>query len=266
MTRQLKNISANVVTLADLQGVSIEPGQTIDGLQFGTEVLRNSNSVASALLAGTLVLLDNYTTYTGIAAVDLIRGSATQVTRDGKPIYTVSDRPKDTFRHFTSRGDDLVARKIGQGTRLAFDIAPGQTQSIDMQFIEDIYIKDGYATYGKSNSDDCTLSVGVWCPAGVPFPAPGGNTGNYDLIGSTWTANASGHGAYLILGTETHLFKFAVDLGLPTFNNIMEIESAEPQLIPSPYILRITLFNGADSSSNLKSYVHVGMYRPHTIN
>jgi len=265
MTRLLKNITLSTVVLPDFQGISVDAGEIIDGLQFGEQALRDSTSVAMSLLDGTLSVSDGFTTFLGNDALNLVKGIASQTTRDGKPIYTMSDRPKNTFRYLTSRSDDLVNNKVGEGSSLLFDVAPGVIQPIDMVFLEDIYIKDGYAQYGGSTSNNSWLSVVIVAPAGLPFPAPAGN-GNYDNIGGTWTPNTSGTGAFFIVATETVINRFANHLPLSTFAHEANIEGAEPSLIPAGYILRILVDNGSDSTTNLEAAVYVGCYRRTTIN
>jgi hypothetical protein len=265
MIRLLKNMGTTPLYLYDFQGITLGVGESTDGMQFGATVLRDSLSIAEELLIGTLVVNDGFTDYKKLEGVDLIRGTASQITLDGKPIVTMSDRPKDTFRHVTSRGDDLVGHKVGEGTSLSFNVAPGVIQNIDVQFIEDIFMKDGYCVYGGSTSNDSWLSVLVVCPAGVPFPSAG-KLGNFDLVGSTWTPNNTNTGAYFILGVETVISRFGNHLPLITFNTMVEIESTEPTRLPTPYILRIVVDNGADSTSNLIARVYVGCYRKTTIN
>ena len=260
----LTNISENTLVLTDFQGLELDSGETIDAFAFGEQALRDSASIASELLLGNLSISDNYNTYTGLNAIDFIRGTATQVTRDGKPIITMSDRPKNTYRYVTSCGDDMSLQKIGDGPRAHLDIAPDSTGQVDLQFIEDIYIKDGYCTY-SSTSDNSWLDVYVVCPAGVPFPAPS-NNGNFDYTNGSWVPNGSGTGAYFILGTETKLYRFVNKMPLPSYSNLAEVEAAEPSLMPSPYILRFVAYNGSDATENMHCHIHIGCYRKNTIN
>ncbi len=264
MIRNLKNVSESILTLEDFQGQVIAPGETIDGLQFGEAILHDSISVADHIMDGDLEVNDGYQTYSGIQALDVIRGGALQLTPDGKTIFTMSDRPQDTIRFFTSCADNMTTQKIGEGDKLDFDVAAGQTVSKDLQFIEDIYIKDGFVNY-KSYSNVSWLSVSIVCPAGLPFPAPALN-GNYDFTGGQWVANETNTGRYFILGVETYLFRFANRLPMNTFTNREQIIAPEPQRIPSPYQLRITVFNGADATANLLASFYVGGYRFITVN
>lgn len=264
MIRQLKNISAYSLHLTDFQGTTLDVGSSIDGLMFGTDTLRNSASVASALLASELSISDGFTEYFKTEAVDLIRGSASQVTRDGKPIITTSDRPKDHLWYLTSVSDNMQTGKIGEGRELKFSVAAGATASIDMQFTDSIYIKEGTCNY-LSSSNDSYLNVSVVCPAGIPMPAKD-NNGNYDLVEGTWTPNGTHTGAYFILAQETIIQRFVNKLPLPSFLNSTGVSAPESDLLPSPYILRITAHNGEDATAKLLAVVHIGCYRKATIN
>lgn len=265
MIRVLKNIGAEVLSLQDFQGLTLNPDETTNGIQFGEQVLKDSTSVALAILQGTLSVSDGFTEYTGNDALNLVKGAASQLTRDGKPIYTMSDRPKNTFRYLTSRGDDIPNNKIGEGSSLLFDVAPGVIQPIDMTFLEDIFIKDGYAQYGGSDSNDSWLSVEAIAPAGFPFPATLGN-GNFDNVGGTWVLNSTNTGAYFIINTETVINRFANRLPLFNFSHEVSIAGAEPSLIPAGYVLRILVNNGATATTTLKAAVYLGCYRKTTIN
>lgn len=261
-TRTLKNVGASPIVLSDLNGLTIAPNESVDGLQLGEFALRNSIDVVNGLVNDGLELFDGYTTTTGLRAVDIIRGTTNQATPDGKLIVTASDRPANTYRYFTTKGDDMTNHILGEGEDLNFWIAPGQSMTKDIQFLEDTYIKDGQVHYW--NVEDLSfLDMVVVCPAGVPFPAPDHN-GNYDLVGATWTPNGTNTGAYFILGTETVIFRFVNKYPLTKFDGFGYIESPEPQLFPTPYKFRITVFNN-NTTDNLRASVVINMYRKHTI-
>jgi hypothetical protein len=264
MIRELTNKTAIAIVLTDFQGISVAPDETINGLQFGEDTLKSSTSVLTNLLEGKLTLSDGKNTYQGTTAVDLLRGTANQVTADGKAIFTVSDRPKDTYRYFSSRGDNLVAGTVGDGVDLMFTVAPGATVAKDFQCIEGVYIKDGRAVYNHGNSNLSHLSMTLICPAGMPFPAPEAN-GNYDLVGGNWINIPDNTGNYFILPTETPLHRFINKLPMPSYTNLATVDSAEPQFLPTPYILRFEVYNGSDATTDLHCCVSIGMYRKRTI-
>lgn len=262
MIRQLTNISAGTVVLTDMHGLSIASSETVDGLQFGEAELRLSNDVILNILQGKLTVHDGINTYTDGSAIDIIRGTSSQVTKDGKQIITASDRPLNTYRYFSTRGDDMTNHVIGEGEELTFLVPAGQTVQKDLQFLEDLYIKDGQVHYWGVE-DYSHLDMTVVCPAGIPFQAPALN-GNYDLVGTTWTPNANNTGAYFILQTETTIFRFVNHYPLTKFDGFGYIESPEPQLFPTPYKFRISVTNN-NTTDNLRAAVLITMYRKHTV-
>ena len=263
MIRTLKNISGETIVLTDFQGISIAPNESIDGTQFGVNVLRESIDVNHNLLHGHLSCNDGFITSTGLQALNVIREAATQMTSDGKQIITASDRPANNYRYYTSRGDNMTTGKIGEGPHMTFWVPPGEMQSVDVQFVQDCYAKDGQAHY-YGVEDHCHVEVQIICPAGVPFPAPTGN-GNYDLVGTTWTPNITNTGKYYILGTETPVFRFVNMYPLMKDAHLAYIESAEPQFLPTPYIIRTTVHN-TNTTNHIRVCFVFGMYRPVTIN
>lgn len=260
MIRQLLNVSGVEITISDLNGMVIPVDQSVDGLAFGETALRASNEVLVKLLTGHLSLSDGTNTYTGSTAIDVIKGTTDQLTRDGKRITTSSDRPIDHYRHITGYGDNMVTKQRGEGTELVFDVAPTSDQTIDVQFLDNVYIKDGSVLF-QNAALDSRLTIETFAPAGIPFPAA--NNGNTDLVGATFVANTMHTGKYWTLGTETRLFRFVNKLHI-LGNGREDVTSPEPVLVPTPYITRFTLHN-AGTVSNLSACINMGLYRKQTV-
>lgn len=262
-TRTLKNEGTSTIVIADLNGLTIAPGESVDGLQLGEFALRDSLDVLNHIINGDLSVSDGINTFTDGAAVDLIRGTSSQVTKDGKQIITTSDRPANTFRYYTSAGDDMVNHVVGTGPQLAFWTAPGVTEHKDIQFLEDIYIKDGQVQYWGIE-DHCWLDMEVVVPQGVPFQAPAYN-GNYDLINGVWTPNATNTGAYFINpAAETTIFRFVNKYPMTKSEGFGYIESPEPQYFPTPYKFRIKMTNN-NTTGNMRAVVTISTYRKTTL-
>ena len=183
-----------------------------------------------------------------------------QVTKDGNQICTTSDRPKDKLWYYSSKGDDLVNHKIGEGNHMTFLIPPGEEYQNDMQFLEDVWIKDCQVHYWGVE-DHCHFSVEIICPAGIHFPASG--NGNCDYNGS-WVPNATGTGKYFILPTETLVNRFITSYAMMRDSHYGHIEAPEPQMIPYPYKIRFKVEN-MNTTDNLRACFIVGMYRNHTV-
>jgi hypothetical protein len=206
MIRNLINVSGADVTLPDFNGLTIEAGDTIDGLMFGEISLRNSAAILDAVLDGSLNVSDGTYIYEKSAAVEVLKGVVDQLTRDGKRIITASDRPKDHYRHYTSAGDDVVNQARGDGEELIFIVPPGETRVINTGFIDDLYLKDGMITYLNAEIGSW-VSVDIIAPANVPYPSIF-NEGNYDLVDGALVPNASNTGGYFLHTTETIYLKF----------------------------------------------------------
>ena len=264
MIRNIKNISQTEVVLNDMLGKVLAVDEVFDGLSFGNELFLNSTSVQVGLLDGKLSLNDGFLTYTGQAAVDLIRGYASQKTKDGKEILVASDRPKDHYRHFTGNGDDIVStpNRIGKGAALHLIGVAEETKTVEAHFVDDVYIKDGTIQY-RNCGFDSHFSVDIICPPNIPFPSPT-KTGTLDLVGGTFVANTTGTGLYMTVPAEVKLFKFINEIPIVedgTFN----IQSTEPFLLNKPYFIRLSLTVAADTVGNAKAAVTLGVYRKVTV-
>lgn len=261
--KNLTNLTSETIILTDFHGVSVLPGETIDGLAFGESDLRASEDVIHNLLHSLMSLSDGTNTWTGIKALDILRGYTAQTTPDGKMIVTTSDRPPNTYRYYSSKGDNLQTGKIGEGAHMTFWVPPGEMMSIDVQYIENIWAKDGQAHY-HGVEDHCHLDVVVVCPAGVPFEAPS-HDGNYDFDGTQWIANTTNSGKYFIIGSETVVYRFVNKYPLMKNANFAYIDVPEPQFLPTPYILRTIVHNG-NATDHIRVCCVYGSYRVHTIN
>jgi hypothetical protein len=264
MIRTFKNIGASDLTLTDFHGKFVAVGEEFDGLSGTEQDLKDSAAIAAQLLAGNLSLYDGYNTYYGLDSVKVVQGASEQVTRDGKRIFTASDRPKDHFRCFAGRGDDMVNHKIGLGPNIHLIADPGQTVTLDINFIDAVYIRDGEITYLDAGFDS-HLSVDIICPANTPFPSMN-RTGTLDLdsTSGTFVANTNGTGAYQTVPVEISLFRFINNLHLVgTSQN--KIESPEPFLLQPIYHMRFTVQADPDLTAPLKAAVTMGLYRRVTL-
>ena len=263
MIRTLKNISGSSLVLTDFRGTAIDTDETIDGLQFGETALRESASVLQHCIAGELEVGDGQLTYTGTSAVALIMGFAEQLTKDGKRIFTPSDRPKDHFRYYSSQGDDLQNQIRGQGDSLLFQLQPNETVSKDIKFIDDVYVRDGAMDYVDAEYGSW-MSAQIMAPAGVPYPVFN-KTGTLDYNGSAFVPNANGTGDYKINMTEDVAFNtFVNHMLFMQPNGEKTINSPEPVLMYKPYYLRFTVHN-ASAVKTLSIGITMGLYRKYTI-
>jgi hypothetical protein len=258
--RNLTNISQAQLVLTDFNGLTIEAGETVDGLMFGEMALKNSLDVINAIVDGNLKVNDGTKDYTGQRAVDLVKGfSPDQLTRDGKRIVTTSDRPQDHYRYFTTCGDDWDLQTRGDGQCLQYTVLPSSDQTLEVRFIDDTYLKDGSMIYYDAEMGSW-LRVDLFVPANMPFPAKNAN-GNFDYVDGAWVPNATNTGKYFILPQETLVHRFINKMAMFGMGRQREnIETTEPNFIPKGWIVRLSIHN-ASSTETIRATVTLGMYR-----
>lgn len=264
MVRILKNISQAEVILSDFKGVTLQPNETYDGLAFGETPLITSESIATALVNGNLSISDGTQELTGMQAIWLIQGTSPQYTKDGKKIITTSDRPKDHFRNYTGCGDDMTNLIRGEGELLNFSVGPQSTYTVDVKFLDDVYIKDGMMDYLDADLG-CHLCVHVMAPIGVPYPVFN-KTGTLDFNGVSFVPNVNNTGDYKVNNSQEVVFnKFLNKLGFVGPNGKKFITSSEPVLLYKPYFLRFIVTNPSITKTVISS-VTIGLYRKLTVN
>lgn len=265
MIRNITNISNSALVLSDLSGQMLEPSEVFDGLCYGETALRASASVQVGLLTGTLKVNDGFTDFLGQEAVALIQGFATQVTKDGKQIFTSSDRPMGYYRHFTGAGDDVTSnpKVIGAGPSIHLVAEAGQTSTLDIHFVDDVYVRDGEVWFLNAGFDS-HLGIDVICPANVPFPSPT-KTGTLDLTATGFVPNTNGSGAFMTAPVEVKLFRFLNRFHLVGSEGRGSVQSPEPFLLNYPYFLRYSIQADADLTAPLKAAITMGMFRKKTV-
>lgn len=262
--RNLTNVSSSDVTLNDMNGLTIAVNETVDGLMFGETTLKSSADVLEALLNGLLTVSDGSMIYERQRGVDLIKDTVFQYTKDGKRIYTASDRPQDHYRYFTTCGDNLTTRVRGDGECLEYAVAPGEEQAIDIQFIDDVYLKDGSMIYHDAEMGS-RLRVEIWVPAGLPYPSKG--DGNFDYVNGSFVPNSTNTGKYWIRDVETMVHRFINQMSMFGMGRQYEkIDTSEPNFIPKEWIIRLTVINAPldKTDKTIRATITLGLYRKQT--
>lgn len=258
-TRILKNISANPISLPDFQGMVLQPGEITDGLQFGEDKLKFSVSIAEELLHRNLAVTDGYGEMTGMQGLYLIQGFPSRTTLVGTPLVTSSDRPEGCKVYWTGRADDVVNHIDEQGAPFLFNVDAGQEITLDAEFNEDIWVKEGkiYHTPAELGS---YITITIVAPAGFPYPAVYGN-GNYDMVQGVPVPNANNTGTIFIQTVETAYMTYINQYPLLSLGR-GEISSPEPDFLPKGYKIRMTVHN-AHATDILKAAVVLFMYKKH---
>jgi len=197
----------------------------------------------------------------------------TRVHRDGtKKIYSTPSFD-GTFLYFTSSGDNLETREIGNGQKLAISNEDEeQSKIVECSFLEDVYLKDGFAFWENAIfGDEITLEVVL--PANTPMIAQEDN-GNADLIDGevqyitsseapdeTWVGN------YFLFPVDYIVNRFVNKVNILGTNYVgLILESSDIALIPDIFKFRFTYNNSNGSTNkNIKVSIVLELYRKHTV-
>lgn len=255
----ITNVTTQNLTLDDFYGKIVLPGEQF--LAEDIAALRSSTAVALALLDRKLQIYNGSITVSGIEALNILHSASAQVTKDGKSIITASDRPKDTFRYFSGRGDDIINNKVGFGDELLFSVNAGQTVSKDIKFNKDVYIKDGCILF-ENAALGSFLTIEAICPPNTPFPSLT-KTGTLDLVNGSFVPNNEGTGAFMTVPIEIVLNRFINRMYL-LGSGKLEVTSPESFMLNSLYYLRYTLYNSSQDQV-LRTSIMMGMYRATTV-
>lgn len=265
MSKLIRNVSTETVQLPDLQGTFLVPNDVMNLDSFSDIAVRTSLSLIHELAEGTIVYSDGAKDFTANDAINLIRGfqQLLATTDNGKQLVISTTRPSNTFAYFTSQGDDVPGNKVGMGDPLIYSVAPGTSQSKIVKFVEQIYFIQGVISYRNAEAGS-TLTQEVWCPAGLPFPAPGSH-GNYDVDLTTGVAtpNATGTGGYYILGTDTLVAKF-INNYLLFGDDKAVIRSDDVARLFKGWYMKLIIKN-ASATKTIDASINMQIYRSRTI-
>lgn len=193
---------------------------------------------------------------------------------DGTEKLSNTPRPEGTFLYFTSAGDDIENGVIGKGSHLVIDntIDSVSERSVEVQFLDDIYLKDGYAFWENATCGDY-LDCEVVLPANTPMPIDTKN-GNADLVNgrvtyitmsptpdSTWVGN------YMMLPTDYVVNRFVNSFHLLGTNTTgIVLESSDAVLINNFLKIRVTYKNFKNEvNAKLKCVFTIECYRERTV-
>jgi hypothetical protein len=263
MSKLIRNTTTALIELTDLQGCVIEAGETLDLASFDDVIVRTSVSLVQHITTGDIVYNDGAKDFSPNDAISLIRGlqQILQTTDNGKQIVISTPRPAGTFAYFMGNVDDVAHNKVGKGAPLIFNVAPGETQSIRVNFVELIYFIRGICNFVNADIGSY-LDQEVWCPAGMPFPAPT-NHGNYDIVNGTPVANTTGTGAYYILPTDTLVNKFINKYLLYGIGQAT-IGGEDVARLFQGWYMNLIIHN-ASATDTLKAVINMQIYRMRTI-
>jgi hypothetical protein len=186
------------------------------------------------------------------------------IQRDGTRRMFTSPKQGDTTLYITSRGDNIETGERGTGdTFLIQDLSDGE-KTISIQFIDDIYVKDGVVLWQNAKPGD-RASLEIVLPENTMFPSPNG-TGNYDI--NTYgevVENTEGTGEYMMYPVPVTLNRFVNEIMMLGDNTVgYVIESADTAFVPKQLVMRLRV-NSDTNNPDLIMSVSAELYRKHTV-
>ena len=179
-----------------------------------------------------------------------------------------SPRQEDTYLYFTGTGDDISGNRVGEGSSLYLINTDGNKNVVkEAQFLEDIYLKDGYLFWQNAAIGD-RVSMEVYLPANVVM-VHDEEKGNADADGEYVTDSETPDETWI----GTHI-KFPFDYTLIRFVNKFNligdnthglcIESTDAALIAKELKMKVIVYSPTENAKLVVS-VMMEMYRERTI-
>ena len=186
------------------------------------------------------------------------------IQRDGTKKMFSSPKQGDTNLYITSRGDNIEEGDRGSGEILIVDGVPEGEKIISIQFVDDVYLKDGVILWQNAVIGD-RMTLEIILPENTMFPSPA-STGNYDVneYGEV-VHNDNGTGEYMMYPIPITLNRFVNEvmiIGDNTKGYI--IESADTALIPKQLKTQLRV-NSETNNENLILTVSIELYRKYTV-
>jgi len=167
--------------------------------------------------------------------------------RDGTAKVYQSPATPGQFLYYTNSGDDVENGIIGKGQSMHIDNIDSQVKkSVDIQFLEDVQLKDAYFFWENAKWGD-SINAEVILPAGVPFEKTD-NTGNAKVINgvvtnitTSLTPDETWIGTHILAPIDIVLVRFVNNFHMFGTNNIGTVlESTGVALISKDFKLRLT--------------------------
>ena len=186
------------------------------------------------------------------------------IQRDGTRRMFMSPKQGDTTLYITSKGDNIETGERGKGDSfLVQDLSSGE-KIVSIQFIDDVYIKDGVVLWQNAVPGD-RASLEIVLPENTLFPSPN-STGNYDVNAhGDVVENNDGSGEYIMYSVPVTMNRFVNEIMMLGDNTVgYIIESADTALIPKQLKMQLRV-NSDTNNSNLILAVSAELYRNVTV-
>lgn len=191
--------------------------------------------------------------------------------RDGTKKVYESPATLGQYLYFTNKGDDIVNGIVGKGTKLFIENPDALNEkSLEIQFLEDIQLKDAYIFWEGAVWGD-SLSFEVVLPAGTLFPSAT-NQGTVNIVegvptpvtesqvpDDTWT------GTHMLFPVDVPLIRFVNEIALNGTNSVGTVlESTGVALINKELKLKM-IYKSETNNPDIKLAVTAELYREHTL-
>lgn len=182
-----------------------------------------------------------------------------------------SPRQEGTYLYFTGTGDNTASGAIGEGSSLFLTNTEAEkTVARSVQFIEEVYLKDGYIFWQNAVVGD-RASLLVYLPANTPTPSEE-DTGNAVLVDgvptyitASETPDETWVGTHLYFPVDVDLIRFVNKFHLMGTNvHGLCIESSDAAHIPKELMFRLELYSPTNNP-DISVSVMMEMYRENTI-
>lgn len=193
---------------------------------------------------------------------------------DGTEKFTATPRHEGTYLYFTSSGDDIVNGVVGTGNKLVIDntdVNQDISRSVECQFLDTIYLKDGLAMWENANIGD-SIKLEVVLPANTAMPMENkdGNASLIDgvvtIITASPTPDVSWVGEYLLLPVDYVVNRFVNGVHLLGSNTTgYLLESQDAVEIPNIFKIRFEYTNDIAVNPNFKIVITLECYRKRTV-
>jgi len=197
----------------------------------------------------------------------------TKVHRDGSTKIYSSPSFDGTYLYFTSAGDNLETREVGEGQKLTISNEDEeQVISVECSFLEDVYLKDGFAFWENAIfGDEITLEIVL--PANTPMLSEdkAGNAdyvdGSIDYITDSKVPDETWVGEYYLFPSDYTINRFVNKINiLGTNYKGLILESSDIALISKIFKFRFTYNNDNQTTNkNIKVSIVLELYREHTV-
>ena len=191
--------------------------------------------------------------------------------RDGTQKVYESPAIAGQYLVFTSKGDDIVNNTVGNGSQFFIENPNGLDEvAVDVQFMEDIQVKDAYFFWENANWGD-SISIEAILPANTLFPSLT-NTGNINIIDgnitpvtSSMTPDETWTGSHMYFPIDVTLIKFVNEMMIHGTNIVGTIlESKGVAYLPKMLKFKM-VYKSTTKNPNIKLSALAEVYRNTTI-